>query len=192
MMRTPKTKSRSQRKIKTSEAQQLEITATKKSEIAKLSEKRNAQMHLEAAKAVRNDGEAMVLCPDSSPSHFPANGFHPQSPILRPSHCHGPSLPGALTPPTHSSLPLPFQITRHPRPCRKRPGDHRRSEDVLEGINTPKTTTSLLRNQSPLSRQREVTILTTQRMEQHILMAAAPAMDLPIAMGLANPPSRAT
>lgn len=70
VMRTRRMKSRSQRKPKTSEAQQLEITGTKKFEIAKLSEKRNAQMHLAAAKAVQNDGEAMVLCPESSSSHL--------------------------------------------------------------------------------------------------------------------------
>ena len=62
VMQTRKMKSRSQRKVKISEARQLEIIATKKSEIAKLSEKRNAQMHLAAAKAVQNDREAMVLC----------------------------------------------------------------------------------------------------------------------------------
>lgn len=60
---------RSQRNPKTSEAPQLEITGTKKLEIAKLNERRNAQMYLVAAKAVQNDGEAMVLCPESSPSH---------------------------------------------------------------------------------------------------------------------------
>lgn len=69
VMRTRKMKSRSRRNPGTSEAQQLEISGTKNFEIAKRSEKRSARMHLAAAKAVQNDGEAMVLCPESSHSH---------------------------------------------------------------------------------------------------------------------------
>ncbi len=67
--RTRKMKSRSPRNPKISEAQQLETTGTKNFEIAKLNEKKNAQMHLAAEKAVQKDGEAMVLYPESSPSH---------------------------------------------------------------------------------------------------------------------------
>lgn len=70
MVRIRKMTLRSRRKPKISEAQQLEITGTKKYEIAKLNEKRSAQIHLAAAKAVQNDGEGTVLCPESSPSHL--------------------------------------------------------------------------------------------------------------------------
>lgn len=193
VMRTRKTKSTSQRKPKPSEVQRLETTGTKKFEIAKLSEKRNAQMHLAAAKAVQNDGEAMVLCPKSSFSCPALLILLPiKSPILRLSHCRGLSRPGAPTPPTLFALPLPFQITRHPRPHRKRPDDRRRRGVVLEGISTLKTVTSLPRSQPPLSRPREVTTLTTPKMELHISTAAAQEVELPIAMRLANPPSHAT
>lgn len=70
MMRTRKMKSRSGRKQKTSEVQQLETTGTKKYEIVKLSEKRSVQIQSAAAKVVQNDGEATVMCPESSPSHL--------------------------------------------------------------------------------------------------------------------------
>ena len=62
---------KNQRNPKPSEAQRLEITGTKKFEIAKLSEKRNAQMQLSAAKAVQNDGETMVLFPQIPFAHLP-------------------------------------------------------------------------------------------------------------------------
>lgn len=70
VMRIQKMKRRSQREPKPSEVQQLEITETKKSETAKRSKKRNAQMHSAAAMAVQIDGEAMVLCPESLPEHL--------------------------------------------------------------------------------------------------------------------------
>ena len=152
------------------------------------------QTHLAAAKAVPNDGKAMVLCPESSPSCLILLIMSPlmQSPILRLSHCRGPSLPGASPTPTPFSLPLPFQITRHPRPYRERPDDRRRSEVVLEGFNTLKTATFPSRYQPPLSRPREVTTLMTQKTEHHISTVAALEVELPTAMLLANPRSRAT
>ena len=61
---------KSQRNPKPLEAQQLEITGIKKFEIAKLSEKRNAQMHLSAAKAVQNDGETTVVFPQIPFAHL--------------------------------------------------------------------------------------------------------------------------
>lgn len=70
VMRTRRMKSTSPRKPRTLEAQQLEITGIRKFEIAKLSETMNAQIHSAATKAAQNDGEAMVLCHESSPSHL--------------------------------------------------------------------------------------------------------------------------
>ena len=70
MVQTRKMKLKGQREPKPSEAQQLEITETKKSEIVRLSEKRSVRMYLAAAKAVQNDGEAMVLFPQSSSSYL--------------------------------------------------------------------------------------------------------------------------
>ena len=70
MVRTRKTTLRSRRNPKISGAQQLETTGTKKYEIANLNEKKSAQIHLAAAKAVQNDGEGTVLCSESSPSHL--------------------------------------------------------------------------------------------------------------------------
>ena len=61
---------KSQRNPKPLEAQQLEITGIKKFEIAKLSEKRNAQMQLSAAKAVLNDGETTVVFPQIPFAHL--------------------------------------------------------------------------------------------------------------------------
>lgn len=70
VVQNPKMVLKSQRNPKPSEAQQLGITGIKKFEIAKLSEKRNAQMHLSAAKAVQNDGETTVLFPQIPFTHL--------------------------------------------------------------------------------------------------------------------------
>ena len=69
-MRTRRMKLKSQRRPKTLEAQPLEITGTKKFEIAKLIGKRSAQMRLVAVKDAQNEGEAKVLFLESSPCNL--------------------------------------------------------------------------------------------------------------------------